>query len=119
MFLALQPQDWGDLAGTLMWIAAGPGGVFLAMYVLAYLAETIPGWHNLPDFVKRAVPVALAALFAFGAQYALQSPDVVAMLQPFWALLILIFVGVGASLVGHREAQATGASYRAKEKSGK
>lgn len=119
MFALLQPQDWGDLAGVLLWVATGPGGVFLAMYVLSYIAETFPQWHKLPEFVKRAVPIAVAALLSVGAQYALQNPDVIAMLQPFWALLILIVVGVGASLMGHRKAEANGTAYKAKQKANK
>lgn len=113
---SLQPQDWGDLAGVLLWIATGPGGVFLAMYVLSYIAETVPGWHNLPEFLKRVTPVVIALLLSLGAQYALQKPDVIAVLQPFWALLILIFAGVGASLMGHRTAEKAGASHKAKAK---
>lgn len=116
MFALLQPENWGDLAGVLMWIATGPGSVFLAMYILSYIAETIPGWHNLPEFAKRALPVVAAFLLSLGAQYALQNPDVIAIMQPFWALLILIFAGMGASLMGHRKAERTGASNKAKAK---
>lgn len=61
-------QEFSDLEGVLVWVAVGGGAAILAGYVLAYLLENFAWWHDLPTWFKRLVPLALAAVFGFGAQ---------------------------------------------------
>jgi len=61
-------QEFGSLNDVLVWVVVGGGAAILSGYVLAYLLENFAWWHNLPSWVKRLVPLALAGVFGFVAQ---------------------------------------------------
>jgi hypothetical protein len=60
-------EDFVSLEALLIWIISGGGAMVLVGYVMAFLLENWPAWHNFPRWVKVLVPIALAAVFGFGA----------------------------------------------------
>lgn len=68
LIAAAQMEDFGSLEEVVVWIISGGGSMVLAGYVIAYLLENVPAWHDLPRWIKVLVPIALAGLFGFVAQ---------------------------------------------------
>jgi hypothetical protein len=62
------PGEFADLNSLLAWIIMGGGAMALSGYVVSYLLENWAFYHNLPMWVKKLIPLALAALIAFAAQ---------------------------------------------------
>ena len=53
-------MEFPTLEAVLVWIATGGGAMALAGYVVSYLLENWPAWHNFPRFVKTVVPIIIA-----------------------------------------------------------
>jgi hypothetical protein len=108
-FRFLQVTDWGDLAGVLAAVAAGPLALYLAGKGLAYLFEIIPGWGiNVPGWAKGPIVLAVSIGLMFGADFALSQITVIAMIAPYYRRVIevvLLFLG---SQVGYANLTAAG-----------
>ena len=105
--------DWTILESVLLFLVAG-GAVFVVNYALAYLAENFGFWHKLPSWLKFLIPIVVSVLLAFGAQQLLLYPDIIAVIQPFWALFITIVLAWLGSQKGYISAKA--ASYGAEKR---
>lgn len=60
--MAQEIPDFGSIEEIFVWIATGGGATILVGYVMAYILENWPKWHELPRFVKTMFPIVLAAL---------------------------------------------------------
>lgn len=109
----MNTDDALNLTAVLVWLAAG-GGTAVVAWAVAYLAEMWPAWHGLPVPVKFLVPVFVSFLLAVLASYALRFEEVLAIAQPYWAMLVTAVLGWIATQAGHNTAQARGVSRRAK-----
>lgn len=68
----VQPEDPSDLNAVLVWLAAGPGALFVANAALAFLYENIPGWGSVvPPDLRPWLVLGMAVLLTFAAQAAL------------------------------------------------
>lgn len=86
-----QPEDPASLESVLIWLATGPGALIVVGAALAFLLEKIPGWGTVvPEKLRPWIVLALSVGLAFGAQYLLTRPDVVAVLQPIYATLFMV-----------------------------
>lgn len=97
--------DWTQLGSVLLFIATG-GAVFVVNYGLSWLAENFEFWHKLPSWLKLLIPILVSVLLAVGAQQLLLFPDIIAVIQPYWALLILIITAWLGSQRGYLSAKA-------------
>ena len=97
--------DWTVLQSVLVWLVAG-GSVFVANYAFAYLAENFEFWHKLPSWLKFLIPIVTSVLLAFGAQQLLLYPDLIEVIQPFWALFVTIVLAWLGSQRGYISAKA-------------
>jgi hypothetical protein len=88
--------------------------VFVANYAFALLAENLEFWHKLPTWSKFLIPIVFSVLLAFGAQQLLMQPDIIAGIQPLWALIVTIVVAWIGSQKGLMTAKAN--SYGVKYK---
>lgn len=105
--------DWTILESVLLFLAAG-GAVYVVNYAFAWFAENFEFWHKLPSLLKLFIPIIVSVLLAFGAQQLLFYPDIIALIQPYWALLILIITAWLGSQKGYISAKA--ASYGAEKR---
>lgn len=105
--------DWTVFESVLLWIVAG-GSVFIVNYGLAYLAENFAFWHKLPIWLKFLIPIVVSVLLAFGAQQLLLYPDVIAYIQPIWALGVTILLAWLGSQKGYISAKS--ANYGAEKR---
>jgi hypothetical protein len=105
--------DWTVLSSVLAWIVAG-GSVFIANYAFALIAENFEFWHKLPSWLKFLIPIITATLLAVGAQTLLLYPDIVEVIQPYWALIVTIIIAWLGSQRGLMAAKANsyGANYK-------
>lgn len=113
LFQAL--PDWLSLEAVLVWILVGGGGVYVANYVFALIAENIAGWHNLPKIVKFILPMLTAVGLGFLAQYILAQPSIIDLVQPYWLLVISILISYLGSQIGYMKAKASGYGRKAIE----
>ena len=113
LFQAL--PDWLSLEAVLVWILVGGGGVYVANYVFALIAENIPGWHNLNKIVKFLLPMLTAVGLGFLAQFILAQPDVIGAVQPYWLLVVSILISYLGSQIGYMKAKASGYGRKAIE----
>jgi len=113
LFQAL--PDWLSFEAVLMWILVGGGGVYIANYVFALIAENITGWHNLPKVVKFFLPMLTAVGLGFAAQYILTQPDIIGFVQPYWLLVVSILISYLGSQIGYMKAKTSGYGRKAIE----
>ena len=81
-------EQFGSLADVLVWIAVGGGSMWLFGVMKARLLENWVVWHNLPVWIKKIVPIALAGLFGVMAQ-SLIAVDVTAYIPEGMELILL------------------------------
>ena len=114
MFAFFQPDNFGSLTDVLTWLAVGGGGTAATAWVVSYLVEYVPTWHNLPSAVKFILPILVSFGLAFGANVALDYTDVLAQIQPYWLMLVTAVMGWISSQYGLAVAKARGISAKAK-----
>jgi uncharacterized membrane protein len=105
--------DWTVLEQVLLFLVSG-GAVFVVNYALAYLVENFEFWHKLPSWLKFLIPIVASVLLAFGAQQLLLYPDIIAAIQPVWALIVTIVLAWLGSQRGYISAKA--ANYGAEKR---
>ena len=105
--------DWTILQSVLAWLVVG-GSVFVVNYAFAWLAENFEFWHKLPSWLKFVIPVVTSVLLAVGAQQLLLYPDIIAIVQPYWALFVTILLAWLGSQKGYITAKA--ANYGAEKR---
>ena len=113
LFQAL--PDWLSFEAVLVWILVGGGGVYVANYVFALIAENFAGWHNLSKVVKFILPMLTAVGLGFAAQYILSQPSVIDFVQPYWLLVISILISYLGSQIGYMKAKTSGYGRKAIE----
>ena len=84
-------QEFGNLEDVFVWIVVGGGAAILSGYVLAYLLENFAWWLGLPTWLKRLVPLVIAAVFGVVAQTVLDL-GVIEMIPPQVQALILMMI---------------------------
>ena len=84
-------QEFGALEEVFVWIVVGGGAAILTGYVLAYLLENFAWWHSLPTWLKRLVPLVLAAVFGIVAQTVLDL-GLIGLIPPEIQTFILMLV---------------------------
>ena len=101
-----QPADPADLASVLVWLATGPGALIVVGAAMAFLLEKIPGWGTVvAEGLRPWIVLALSIGLAFGAQYLLTRPEVVAVLQPIYATVFLVAAAWLGSQLGYAQAK--------------
>lgn len=111
--LLAQLPDWKILDQVLVWILGGGFSVIVAA-LFAFLGENFEWWHKLNKNVKLLISLALSALIGVGAYYLLSFPDIITFIQPYWALIVTMFIAWLGSQVAYMKAKASG--YGAKTK---
>jgi len=89
-FLAQLP-DWKLLDEVLLWIVGGGFSVIVAA-VFAFLAENFEFWHRLNKNIKLLISLLLSSAIGAGAYYLLSMPDLITLVQPYWALVITMLL---------------------------
>jgi hypothetical protein len=89
-FVWAQPEDPTILLAILTWIAAGPGGVWVAGKVLSFLVEQIPGWQTISGTLRWWIVLLLSVGLTIGAYLLLQHVDLVAQLDPFYKMIFML-----------------------------
>ena len=101
MFLStlFQEVDPTSLTSVLLWVIAGPGVVFLVGKFLSILLELWPKWGEFPTSVKTVVPIFLAALLGVAAQLLIAQPALVALIEPWFKVVMMAILAWVASQV--------------------
>lgn len=94
-----------NLTSVLLWLAGGIGGPAVVMQILSLFASKWAWWNNLPRAVKFIVPMIVSILIAFGANFLLAKPDLVATLSPFYVILMQTVVAYLASQKQYQRTQ--------------
>ena len=89
----LQPEDPGDLNEVLIWLALGPGAVYVAGRALSIFLEKLPGWATkVPESLRPYIVLALGIGLSFGAKALLDQGEVLAQIAPIYKDLVTIIV---------------------------
>ena len=97
--LAQAPEP-SDLTAVLVWLAAGPGGIYVAGRASAFLFEKIPGWGTrVPEAVRPWIVLLAGIGLAIGAHFLLAQPAVIAAINPYY----LILVGAAIAWLGSQQ----------------
>ena len=94
LIAAVQPEDPSDLNEVLLWMALGPGALFVAGNGLSYLLEIVPGWGSKILVSWRPwIVLALTVGLAFGAKALLGYEDLVSQIAPTYKMLFMVIGG--------------------------
>jgi len=110
--LLAQLPDWTDLNEVLLWLVAGGASIIVAA-VFAFLAENFEFWHKLHKNVKLLISLLLSALIGFGAYYLLALPDVITIIQPYWALFVTMLLAWLGSQYAYIKAKNSSYAHKA------
>jgi len=94
------PIDFTNLNAVLAWLS-GVGAVTAVGWVLANFLEKMSWWNNLPTYIKWGVPPVFSVLLAFVAQLLLKQEILLAQIQPYFSLVVMILLTYFGSQVGH------------------
>lgn len=86
-----QLPDWTNLNEVLLWIVAGGGSIIVAAF-FSWLAENFEFWHKIPKNVKLILSLVLSIAIGAGAYYLLSMPELITIIQPIYALVVLIIL---------------------------
>lgn len=90
------PADLTVLTTVLAWLAAG-GSMYVAGVTFSYLADNWPKWSTLPSAAKKISPLLLGVVLAVASTVLLQYQDVIAIVQPWWAVVVQSLIVYAAS----------------------
>ena len=99
--------NWGDLNQVLLWLVAGGSAVVVAA-LFSFLAENFEFWHKIPKNGKLIISLVLSILIGAGAYYFLSLPDVITLIQPYWALVVTIVLAWLGSQYAYMKAKSSG-----------
>lgn len=99
--------NWGDLNQVLLWLVAGGSAVVVAA-LFSFLAENFEFWHKIPKNGKLIISLVLSILIGAGAYYFLSLPDVITLIQPYWALIVTIVLAWLGSQYAYMKAKNSG-----------
>ncbi len=103
--------DWSDLNEVLLWFVAGGSSIAVAV-LFSFLAENFVFWQNLSKNVKLILSLLFSIGIGAGAYYALSLPDVITVIQPYYALLVTMILAWLGSQVAYMKAKASGYAQR-------
>ena len=92
--------DWKNLDEVLLWVIGGGFAVIVAA-VFSFLAENFEFWHKIPKYGKLVISFVLSALIGAGAYYLLSMPELITFIQPYWALIVAMFLAWLGSQVAY------------------
>lgn len=105
----LQPTDPTDLADVALWLAAGPGAVFIALYVVSHVLEWVPAWGAKLSGLHRGIIVTvLSLLIALAAFFLLRAPPIIDAVQPYYRVIVLVLLALAGSQAGFLQQKAAG-----------
>ena len=99
--------NWGDLNQVLLWLVAGGSAVIVAA-LFSFLAENFEFWHKIPKNGKLVISLVLSILIGAGAYYLLSLPDVITIVQPYWALFVTMLLAWLGSQYAYMKAKDSG-----------
>jgi len=110
LFLQALP-DWKELTEVLAWLMAGGGAIVVAA-LFAFLAENFEWWHKVNKNIKLLISLVLSGLIGFAAYYLMSLPDLLTIVQPYWALFVtMVLAWIGSQ---YAYLKAKGAGYASK-----
>lgn len=109
MFISFLQElpNWGDLNQVLLWLIGGGVAVVVAA-VFSFLAENFEFWHKIPKYGKLIISFVLSMLIGAGAYYLLLLPEVITIIQPYWALFVMILLAWLGSQYAYIKAKNSG-----------
>lgn len=109
LFTALLQElpPWKDLNEVLLWLVAGGSAIVVAA-LFSYLAENFEFWHKIPKTGKLVLSLVLSAGIGVGAYYLLSLPEVITIVQPYWALFVTMVLAWLGSQYAYIKAKASG-----------
>jgi hypothetical protein len=76
-----------------LWIAFGPGAVYVAGRALAIILEKFPGWGTyVPESLRPLIVLALGLGLSFGAQYLLTQEGILVEITPIYKHIVTIIL---------------------------
>lgn len=97
--------DLTNLSGVLVWMT-GIGAVTVANWLFGKVLSGIPAWNGLPSEVKWAIPPIFAVILGVGSTFLLQRQDIVAVVAPYFTLIMTILLGYFGSQTAHLQTKA-------------
>lgn len=98
---------WSNFNEVLSWAAAGGSAIVVAA-LFAYLAENFEFWHKIPKNGKLLISLVLTGAIGAGAYYMLSLPDVITIVQPYWALFVTMILAWLGSQYAYIKAKNSG-----------
>lgn len=104
--IAAQVEDPTDLTSVLTWLAFGGGGVWVTNQFVSLFLENTNWWHTLKPGVKIGSTLVVSVLLGLGAGVLLPQPDTIAIIQPYYKIVILAVLGWIGSQVAYMRTKA-------------
>lgn len=98
---------WKDLNEVLLWLAAGGSAIVVAA-LFAFLAENAEWWHKISKTGKLIISLVLSAGIGAGAYYLLSLPEMITIVQPYWALFVTMVLAWLGSQYAYIKAKSSG-----------
>ena len=109
LIAALQPEDPSDLNQVLIWLAVGPGALFVAGNGLSYFLEIFPGWGSKILVSWRPwIVLALTVGLAFGAKALLAYDGLVSQISPAFKMLFTVIAAWIGSQFAYARLKSSG-----------
>lgn len=99
--------NWKDLNEVLLWLVAG-GAAAVVAALFSWLAENFEWWHKINKNVKLLISLVVSGGIAFAAYYLMALPDVITLIQPYWALFVTMVLAWLGSQLAYMKAKASG-----------
>lgn len=117
MNLLQQLPDWRSLEEVLLFLVAGGSAVVVAFF-FSWLAENFEFWHKLNSKLKLVLSLVLSVGIGAGAYYLLALPELISLVQPYYALIVTMILAWLGSQVAYMKSKASayGTNYCCGEK---
>ena len=112
-----QLPDWGSLEEVLLFLVAGGGAIVVAFF-FSWLAENFEFWHKWNSKLKLILSLVLSIGIGAGAYYLLALPELISLIQPYYALIVTIILAWLGSQIAYMKSKASayGTNYCCGEK---
>lgn len=99
--------NWKDINEILIWLIGGGVAIVVAAF-FSFMAENFEFWHKIPKYGKLILSFVLSAAIGVGAYYLLSMPDVITIIQPYWALFVTMLLAWLGSQYAYIKAKNSG-----------
>ena len=104
--LLQQIPDWGSLEEVLLFLVAGGSAIAVAAF-FSFLAENFEFWQKISALGKLILSLVFSIAIGAGAYYLLSLPELISLVQPYYALIVTIILAWLGSQVAYMKTKTS------------